>query len=587
MTRRSTRVWLVAIAATFGLLAPGWSVARLSGDVDLAAPLAVHEMAPYHATEYAPDRVLVRYRGAASKRVEDRLAVRALVGGELRKSYKTMPDVESIVLGPGVSVEAAVQGLSADPRVLYAEPDYIQHAFAVPNDQNFNVEWGLDNTGQPINGYPSGGADIDVNAPEAWDHATGSDEIVIADLDEGFDPNHPDLSPNVWVNPREIAGNNVDDDANGLIDDVNGWDFGYDDASVFDGQNDTTHEIDSHGTHTAGTIGAAGNNGIGVTGVCWHVKLMSLKFLLPQGGITSDAVDAIDYAIEMKQRGVNIRAINASWGGGGFSQTLQDVILNAGGANILFVAAAGNGGQDSVGDNTDLQPSYPSCYNCPNIISVGAFTRYNLRATYSNYGATTVDLFAPGTYVASTWPGNGYVYDSGTSMSAPHVTGTVGLIASIGPALTGLQIKQIIMDSTVAVPNLTCITGGRLDLRNAIILAILRSEDPDDGGGDPPPPPPPPPPAPDLDSAHFGKKTLTVTGANFHAETSVVEIDGVALPVALYPDSARQADGSYTQIEAKAPGRLNYFLPKRRTVQVTVYDTANKQRSSPIPFKRN
>src|SRR6185369_9591848 len=192
----------------------------------------------------------------------------------------------------------------------------------VPNDPSFGLCWGLNNTGQTVNG-DTGTAGADINAPEAWDIFTGDPNFFIADIDTGANMAHPDLAANIWVNPGEIAGNGIDDDGNGFIDDVNGWSF-YDDTNKTFRDNGE----DFHGTHVAGSIGAVGNNGKGVTGVAWHVKLMSVKFLGgPQGkGSTSNAVKGINYAIDMRNRGVNVRVINASWGGGGDSTALRQAI---------------------------------------------------------------------------------------------------------------------------------------------------------------------------------------------------------------------------------------------------------------------
>ena len=393
------------------------------------------------------------------------------------------------------------------------------------------------------------------------------------------------ISPRTSGRIRErFPDNGVDDDGNGFVDDVHGWDFLHDDATTFDGAFDTTNSTDFHGTHTSGTIGAVGNNGIGVSGVCWSVQIMSLKFL-ENVGSTDDAIAAFDYAVSMKERGVNLRAINCSWGGYNYSQSLHDAIGRVNDADILVCASSGNGGSDGVGDDNDRVPSYPASFDLPNIISVGAWTRYDQAATFSNYGATSVDLLAPGGLVASTGPNGSYYFASGTSMAAPHVTGTVALIASLKPGLTGAQIKEAILSSTVPIPLAKpTVTGGRLSLLQAVETALAIDGGDDGGGG---PPPPPPPPAPVVLSAKFSpaKNLLVVDGLRF-TNASVIEIDSVAMPVMRFSNHDLQADGSYNRMSGKAPGRINFVLPKHQAVMLTVFDSSTGQRSSPLAFTR-
>ena len=248
------------------------------------------------------------------------------------------------------------------------------------------------------------------------------------------------------------------------MDDVRGWDF--------DGNNNTTYDgtQDDHGTHVAGTIGAIGGNGKGVAGVVWSVKILTAKFLGRNGGTTANAIKAVDYMTDLKTRnGINLVATNNSWGGGGFSQGLQDAIARAGNANILFVVAAGNGGSDGIGDNIDTAPSYPASYPNANIISVAAIDSAGKLASFSNYGANSVDIAAPGVGIWSSLPnstGNAYGSYSGTSMATPHVTGACALYASLAPGATAAQIKAGILAKAVATPSLAgkTVTGGRLDV---------------------------------------------------------------------------------------------------------------------------
>lgn len=337
--------------------------------------------------------------------------------------------------------------------VEYAEPDYTLQADVVPNDPQFNELWGLHNIGQS-----SGIVDADIDAPEAWNTNTGDSGIVVAVIDTGVDYNHVDLSANMWSNPGEIAGNGIDDDLNGYVDDIHGIDTANSDSDPMDDH--------SHGTHVSGTIGAVGNNGTGVVGVNWNVKILGCKFLSASGfGSTAGAIECLDYVLGLKNAGINVRLTNNSWGGGGFSQALSQAISDNGAAGILFVAAAGN-----AASNTDISPHYPSSYVLPTILSVASTDRNDNLSSFSNYGVTSVDLGAPGSSILSTIPGNGYGLKNGTSMAAPHVAGVAALVWAQNPALTLASLKTLIMNSTDPIPSLTgkTITGGRLNVSNAL-----------------------------------------------------------------------------------------------------------------------
>ncbi len=330
-----------------------------------------------------------------------------------------------------------------------AEPDFVVHTTLTPDDPSYAQLYGLNNTGQT-----GGTADADIDAPEAWDIATGSRSIRIGVIDTGIDYTHPDLAANIWTNPGEIAGNFVDDDGNGYVDDVHGWDF-------FNNDNDPMDDHD-HGTHCAGTIGAVGGNALGVVGVNWKVSLVPLKFLsAPGSGFTSDAVEAVSYATAM-----GFELTSNSWGGGGSSQALRDAIGAAGAAGRLFVASAGNDGIDS-----EFDPRYPASYELDNIVSVAATDDDDQLAVFSNYGAS-VDLAAPGLNIYSTVRNGGYQSMSGTSMAAPHVAGTAALVLShaSGP-LSAAQLKHLLLSSVDPRPSLASVTlsGGRLNARSALL----------------------------------------------------------------------------------------------------------------------
>ena len=351
------------------------------------------------------------------------------------------------------ALKAVLQQLNDFPSVLYAEPDFIYHKNIQPNDESFKQLWGLDNQGQE-----GGTNDADIDAPEAWDTATRSSSIV-GIIDTGVDYSHEDLAANIWVNPSEIPDDGIDNDGNGYIDDIHGIDCVNNDSDPMDDE--------SHGTHVAGTIGAVGNNGIGVTGVNWNAKIMALKFLDASGfGDTIDAIECLAYAVKMRNEfGVDIRITNNSWGGGGFSQSMKDAIQASANSNMLFIAAAGNAAL-----NTDDDAHYPSNYDIDNIISIAATNRFDTLASFSNFGATTVDMSAPGEDILSTIPGNQYELFSGTSMAAPHVSGVAALLWSDKPFLTPLEIKYKLMDQGDHIEALEGITvsGRRLNVNSAV-----------------------------------------------------------------------------------------------------------------------
>ncbi|AQG80743.1 S8 family peptidase [Spirosoma montaniterrae] len=380
----------------------------------------------------------------------------------LTKMMEKAGDNEGVTLvSTSLDVWEAISQLEGLPEVEYAEPNYVYTYGATSNDLYYTNGslWGMYGPAtSPGNQFGSGAA-------TAWAaNKTGSSSVIVGIIDEGFMTTHEDLAANAWVNPFDPVDGR-DNDGNGYVDDSNGYDFAGNNRTVFDGTSD------DHGTHVAGTIGAVGGNGRGVAGVCWNVKMISLKFLGSNGGTTANAIRAIDYLTDLKTRhGLNIVASNNSWGGGGFSQALQDAIGRANAADILFVAAAGNGGSDGVGDNNDVVANYPSNYPNANVIAVASITSTGARSGFSNFGAATVDIGAPGSGIWSTLPGrrNASTYGSynGTSMATPHVTGAVALYKSLNPGASAAQIKAAILAAAVPTASLSgrCVTGGRLSV---------------------------------------------------------------------------------------------------------------------------
>jgi subtilisin family serine protease len=358
-----------------------------------------------------------------------------------------------VVRTPLAAIEAV--GRLKGNETEYVEPNYIYTHSAVSTDPYFTNGslWGMNAS----NVFGS-------QASTAWAAGhTGSASVVLGVIDEGVQFTHPDLSGQIWTNPFDKA-DGIDNDGNGYVDDIHGWDFDGNNSSVYDGG--SSGGTDDHGTHVAGTIGAKANNGAGVVGMNWSTTIVACKFLGRRGGALSNAIKAVDYLNDLKSRhGMNIVASNNSWGGGGFSQALKDAIDRANTANILFIAAAGNGGSDGVGDNNDTTPS-PSSYTSANVISVAAITSTGAKSSFSNFGATSVDIGAPGSGIWSTTAFSIYESYNGTSMATPHVTGAAGLYAAQNPSATAAMIKAAILNSATPTASMTgrCVTGGRLNV---------------------------------------------------------------------------------------------------------------------------
>lgn len=358
--------------------------------------------------------------------------------------------------------DKAFAGFAKNPEIEYIEPNYIISLSKIkddnggevqaPKDTNFKKQWGMKNDGKNGSIFSSGLAGEDINVLRAWSITKGSKKVKIAVIDTGVDYTHPDLKDQIDVNMAELNGKpGVDDDNNGYIDDVYGYDFANKDADPQDGH--------GHGTHCAGVIGAS-HNDVGVVGVMANVKIVPIKFLDDSGsGETIDAVSAIDYGIK---RGVQV--MSNSWGGGEKEQSLEDAIKSAEAAGVTFVAAAGN--ESANNDTTD---SFPANYKVGNVISVGSYTSAGLKSNFSNYGQT-VHVTAPGSNILSTYKKGGYTTMSGTSMATPHIAGIVGLLLSNEPNLTPAQIKERLISTSVKTSKLATasLSGGRVDAYKAL-----------------------------------------------------------------------------------------------------------------------
>jgi subtilisin family serine protease len=418
--------------------------------------------------EYVSDEIIVKFREGVDEYQKD--LARFRVSGTRKKIFKVIHGLEVVKLSRGVSVKEAIDLLRQDPEVLYAEPNYILRTTTLtPNDTRFGEMWGLNNVGQ------SGGTpDADIDAPEAWDHTTGSSDVIVAVIDSGVDYNHPDLSANMFRNTADCNNNGIDDDGNGFVDDCFGIDTRNHDSDPMDDNN--------HGTHVAGTIGAVGNNNRGVVGINWNVQIMACKFVNASGsGTTDDAIDCLEYVKTMKDRGFNIIATSNSWGGGDFSQALADAIESQRQSGMLFITAAGNGNFFGLGLNNDQTPFYPCNYYLPNVICVASTTRTDGRSSFSNYGRRTVHIGAPGSEILSTVRGNSYSSLSGTSMATPHVTGVAALLKAQDPSRDWRTLKNLILsggDNTSSLTNTISQkrlnANGALSCSSSTVLSRLR-----------------------------------------------------------------------------------------------------------------
>jgi len=446
----------------------------------------------HQAVTYLPDRIIVKFNGAPDKAAVANSLAKASAT-ELKR-LKHLGLVIAQIPEKGVDLDRSVEILNRDPTVDFAEKVPIYRLQLTPPDPDFGEQWPLENTGQ------SGGTpDADIDATDAWDIEDGSSNpIVVAVIDSGIDYTHPDLDANIWTNPGEDAwadpldpttGNGIDDDGNGLVDDWKGWDFVGGNVLLISPDNDPKDAF-GHGTHVAGIVGAA-TNAAGGVGVNYHARILPIKIGDASGALNSlEAVASIDYLIDLKTRASNnepnLRVINASWGSPVPLQALQVAIDAAGAAGIVFVAAAGNGGADGVGDDIDnpplLQGNWPAAFDSENLVSVAATSGVDSLTGFSNFGVVSVDLGAPGLAYYSTMPtyevvlnteyGYSLNYDflSGTSMASPCVAGAVSLLLAKDPTLSPCEVKSLIMEYTDPLPSLegVTVTGGRLNVGSAI-----------------------------------------------------------------------------------------------------------------------
>ena len=397
-----------------------------------------------HPENFSQDTVLVKLMTWESPDYKPNAYAPGL---QLIQKYQLLPNLYEAKI-TGRSLPETLVNLQPSRQIELVQPNAKITTNAIPNDPSFPKLYALNNSGQT-----GGKFDADIDASEAWDYTTGTGQTVVAVIDTGVDYNHDDLRANIWVNSGEIAGNGLDDDGNGYIDDLHGYDFANNDSNPMDDN--------GHGTHVSGTIGAVGDNGLGVVGVNWHTKIMALKFLDESGsGYLSNAIRALDYAVAN-----GARLSNNSWGGGGYEATLGMAIARASSVGHIFVAAAGNSAS-----NNDVTASYPASYAYENVVAVAATDQNDNLASFSNYGASTVDIAAPGVSIYSTLPGNSYGSYSGTSMATPQVAGALSLYLDANPSATASQAITALYQSADAILSLSNRVAGsrRLNIGNML-----------------------------------------------------------------------------------------------------------------------
>jgi thermitase len=410
------------------------------------------EIANSDSRALAIPEVLVKFRSGVSQETIRELTSRK--NDAVEDIIEAVPGLRSIDdLDDATAAQTAAE-YAAMPEVEYAEPNFeisLDSTPVLPSDPRFTDQWALANDGQR-----GGRNGADISATHAWHVTTGDDDVVIAVLDSGVDYLHTDLVSNIWVRPSDIPL--YEDDSAGTIQDLHGYNAL--------GNNADPMDDNGHGTHCAGIIGAEGGNDIGISGVNWKVRIMPLKFMNAGGfGTTKDAIEAINYVIDRRKNGVNVRVISASWGSTSKSRALEDVIKKAYDAGILFVAAAGNATTDN-----DRRPHYPSSYNVGNVISVAALDRNDQLASFSNYGLKSVAIAAPGAEILSTWLGDEYEEKSGTSMATPVISGVAGLIVAQEPRISVDDLRRRILASVDKIDSLKgkVATGGRINAAKAL-----------------------------------------------------------------------------------------------------------------------
>ncbi|WP_309894520.1 S8 family serine peptidase [Archangium sp.] len=426
------------------------SAGQVKGLIHAGTSAAAEVLRTEDGREYVAGQLLVHFKPGTSMALTS--STHGKLGTKVLHTFRTRPELQVVQVDPA-AMDSVLAAYRLDARVAYAEPNFVYRISALPNDTRFGELWGMHNTGQS-----AGTVDVDINAPEAWDLLTGSETAgVVTVIDTGVDYTHPDLTANMWVNPGEIAGNRVDDDGNGYVDDVHG-------INAITNSGDPKDD-NEHGTHVSGTIAGRGNNALGVAGVNWTAKVMGCKFLDASGsGATSDAIKCLDYVHMMKTRAVNpvnVIATSNSWGGGSFSQTLMDAVAQQREDGILFVAAAGN---DALNNDTTTSISYPASFFLSNVIAVASHDRADRLSSFSTYGRRTIHVAAPGSAILSSVPGGTYASFDGTSMATPHVTGLVALLKAQDPSRDWKQLKNLVLTGAVSSTGATSktLTGKRI-----------------------------------------------------------------------------------------------------------------------------
>lgn len=457
---------LIVIAAVVGQIRR-WEFQQTENLATTAKPESTKACAMSRSRSEREPEVLVRFKPNVSlseiKKIADRK--NDLIEDEI-ESVKNLVAIDDLSNRAPEAVAEEYRQLGE--MVEYAEPNFeiklVQPdindkpsfpsndgGVNLPNDPYFAAQWALRNNGQN-----NGKEKADIDAINAWAKTKGSRKVVVAVLDSGVDYTHQDLIENIWQRPDSVPA--YKDDELGTFDDKHGFNSA---ENIGDPMDDN-----GHGTHCAGVVGAVGDNNEGIAGINWNVEIMGLKFLGKGGfGSTKNAIEAINYAIDRKRAGVNIRVISASWGSTQYSRALEDAIRKAGEEGILFVAAAGNSSA-----NTDKFPHYPSSYKLPNVVSVAALDRFDALASFSNYGAKSVHIAAPGKEIMSTWLKGNYREASGTSMATPQVSGVAGLVLAVKPNLSVEDLRERLLKS---VDKLDALDGkienaGRLNAAKAV-----------------------------------------------------------------------------------------------------------------------